>query len=169
MKPDDDESWAFMMFLGREGGRPENTRGKALAGVSVVLLFFGMGLAFYGSRLWGGIANETAATLFGLIIFGAFISFTIADTEPTRKLAAAVMLAFWLGAINPTRLWWGLAGAGVLALAFAIGIIAERRTPQQDAEDDIGFRLQRWSWARAQERADNAWKVFLQRITGKQK
>ena len=169
MKPDDDESWAFMSFLLREGGRPENTQGTVLAGISVVLLFLGTGLAFYGSRFWGGIGDETVGTLSCLFIFGAFVTYAIADTEPTRKMAAAVMLAFWLGALEPRHLWWAVAGVAVQAVAFTLGIIAERRTPLQKAEADIGFRLQRWSWARAQERADNAWKLFMQRITGKQK
>ena len=100
--------------------------------VGIGLLLIGMSLALYGSRTWGGLHDHGMATLSTIVVLGAFISFVIAETEPTKRLAAGVMIGFWLGLIDESRLWWGLTGAGLQTIAFTCLVIAERKALLQE-------------------------------------
>jgi hypothetical protein len=168
MKPDDDEeSWAFMKFLGREVSHTENTTGMELGYVGIGLMFFGLCLTWYSTQnyILGG-SGEVEATFVTIFFIGVSILFSFSETEANKKLAVGLWFGFCLASIDASRLWWGLTGVGIQALAFAMFIIAERKASLRE-EDDIGSRLYKWSWNRAQERADKVWKVFMRRITGK--
>jgi hypothetical protein len=154
--PDETESTEFMHFLISEPVRPNALRTSgALAYTSIALMFVGVSLSFYVSRMWGGMQNELAE-FFAVVLLCSAGAFICSSNETTKKFAAGVMLGFWIGCIESDRLWWGLAGVVVQALACYLEHLAEKFAPKEkDGQENFEERLFQWNWKRAHEGAEN--------------
>lgn len=92
---------------------------------SLALMFVGLCLVFFGSRAWGGI-SDPLATVYALTFVGGFSAYVCTNSEQTRKIASALLIGLSLGALDQSRIVWGLTGVALLVCALVVGIIAER-------------------------------------------
>jgi hypothetical protein len=93
--------------------------------VSFALMFVGLSLTFFGSRAYGGLREEGLAAVYSLVVLGSMAIFVVSSSLPARMMGAGLMMGFWLGAADPGRLAWSIAGVGVQALACWAAIRAE--------------------------------------------
>ena len=148
MQPLDDKQRArFQRLLLHELTRVKS--GGAQIYASFVLMAVGTLLSFMASHFWGNTRTDVAVIIM-IVLFGSVTTFLVTNDEPTRKLASGVLIAFWIGGMEPDQKWLGLTGVAVQLVACFLALSVERAAKSvRSIEDDFEYRLAQLNWEQA--------------------